>query len=302
LPRAREFGLQFARDEAGKDLVGDMKAISGEPVRRADRHHLEQGRQGPSEPRLGPPKSSRTAKPGAGPTAARKPKEILYYGAFSGNEDWVHELKAAIGYKRCCRTITTKSSAPAGIKHAHDIKQIEAFASKMMPEQKANFRIMSFGDEISLGQHQLQDPKLNNKFRVLAQGRKESRRRTSAFEPDQANLTPYSNRGLTALGSPAWFTQQFNEEERFAAYRAMTQRTKELIGPHVLTGANYSPIMVLYYGPIYQWVDIFKQQGMTMFWAEDYVFSVPEVPQIVSWSLAQARCAVKYQNYRSTIT
>ncbi len=32
LPGAKDFALQFARDEAGKDIVGDMKAISGEAV------------------------------------------------------------------------------------------------------------------------------------------------------------------------------------------------------------------------------------------------------------------------------
>ena len=52
--------------------------------------------------------------------------------------------------------------------------------------------------------------------------------------------------------------------------------------------------LVLYYGPIYQWVDIFKQNGMSMFWGEDYIFSVPEAPQIFSWMMSQVRCGVKY--------
>ena len=77
----------------------------------------------------------------------------------------------------------------------------------------------------------------------------------------------------------------------------MTKLAKELIGPHVLTGANYSPHHgCLYYGALYQWIDIFKHQGMNMFWAEDYLFSVPEPPQMISWSFAQMRCATKYHN------
>ena len=35
---------------------------------------------------------------------------------------------------------------------------------------------------------------------------------------------------------------------------------------------------------------------MSMFWAEDYVFSVPEVPQIASWMFGQIRCATKYHH------
>ncbi len=75
----------------------------------------------------------------------------------------------------------------------------------------------------------------------------------------------------------------------------MTKLAKELLGPQVLTGANFSPHHgTLYYGSIPQWIDLFKQRGMSMFWAEDYVFSVPELPQIVSWQFAQMRCATKY--------
>ncbi len=61
-------------------------------------------------------------------------------------------------------------------------------------------------------------------------------------------------------------------------------------------GANYSPHgLALYYGPIGQWVDMFKHDGMGLFWTEDYVFSVQEIPQIVSWMFAVTRCAVKYR-------
>jgi len=63
----------------------------------------------------------------------------------------------------------------------------------------------------------------------------------------------------------------------------------------VLTGANYSPHhLALYYGPVFQWVDNFKHGGMSMHWAEDYIFSVPEAPssnpgsdlQVRSWDIS----------------
>jgi len=65
----------------------------------------------------------------------------------------------------------------------------------------------------------------------------------------------------------------------------------------VLTGANYSPHGApQYYGPIYQWVDMFKHKGMSAFWTEDYIFSVPETPQIVGWMFATAHAGAKYHN------
>jgi hypothetical protein len=295
LPGAAQFGLQFARDAAGKDVVGDMKAISGEPVVvPIDITWNKEAKVRPSRDWaaeiIKDSKSWRKANGG------KKPKEILYYGAFSGNEDWVHDLKATIGYNTMLPEKYEQVKRAKFHTHAGSIPAIEAVAKNMTPEQKADFHIMSFGDEISLGSINYKDPKNTEKFRAWLKAKKITKD-DLGVEPDQAMLTPYASGASRPAARQAWWSQQFNEEERFAAYRAMTQRTKELIGPHVLTGANYSPHHgCLYYGPIYQWVDIFKHQGMSMIWAEDYIFSVPEVPQIISWSFAQMRCAAKYHN------
>ena len=90
---------------------------------------------------------------------------------------------------------------------------------------------------------------------------------------------------LETAGNPrlVWYSNLFNEEERFADFRARTELVKKELGPHGLAGANYSPHhLALCYGPIFQWVDIFKHNGMSMFWAEDYIFSVPETPLVVT--------------------
>ncbi|MBI3821092.1 MAG: hypothetical protein HY289_00255, partial [Planctomycetes bacterium] len=292
LPGAKEFGLQFARDEAGKDLVGDMKAISGEPVVVP----IDITWNKDAKVRLSRDwaneiiKDSKTWRKANG---GKKPKEILYYGAFSGNEDWVHELKATLGYNTMLPAKYEQVKRGGLHAHAHNIQQIEAYAKKA---DKDTLRVLSFGDEISLGNINYKDPKLNDKFRVWLKAKKVTKD-DLGVEPDQAALTAYSTGASRPSARQAWWSQQFNEEERFAAYRAMTARVKELFGPDVLTGANYSPHHgCLYYGPIYQWVDIFKHKGMSLIWAEDYIFSVPEVPQIISWSFAQMRCAAKYHN------
>jgi hypothetical protein len=283
----KEFGVQFSRTADGKNLVGDLKAVNGDAavvpiditwhkdaVVKTSRQHAREI--------IADSKTWRKLNGG------KRPQEILYYGAFSGNEDWVHELKAALGYN----THLPDKYGPVKVSnlhaHAHNPAEIQAYAKTL--KDKDRLRVLSFGDEISLGTINFKDAKLQEKFRAWLKT-KGITKADLGVDPGEASLSPEGNPRL------AWFTQQFNEEERFAAYREMTKLAKELIGPHVLTGANYSPHHgTLYYGPIYQWVDIFKQQGMTMFWAEDYVFSVPEVPQIVSWSFGQMRCATKYHN------
>ena len=70
---------------------------------------------------------------------------------------------------------------------------------------------------------------------------------------------------MTPIGDPrlVWYSNQFNEEERFAAYRDMTKRgRRSLIGTHGSPGPTTRRTTAgLYYGPIYQWVDIFKHRA-----------------------------------------
>jgi hypothetical protein len=88
----------------------------------------------------------------------------------------------------------------------------------------------------------------------------------------------------------------------FESAQTLTRLTRELIGPQVETGVNYSPHYPLpqYYGAQKQWVDIFKAapDALTMFWTEDYLFSVPQLPQTFSWTYAQIHCGIKYHKQK----
>jgi hypothetical protein len=216
----------------------------------------------------------------------KKPKEILFYGVFAGGEDWVSDLKDALGYNTQLPDKYDHVRRDGLHAHVFGVDEIRKFAATL--KDKDDFRVLSFGDEISLGEINYADPKLQTKFRAWLKA-KGVTKADLGVEPEQATLTK--------TGSPrlAWYSNLFNEEERFAEYRENTRVAKEAIGAHVLTGANYSPhTLALCYGPVFQWVDVFKHNGMGMFWGEDYIFSVPEVPQILSWMLAEVRCGVKY--------
>lgn len=285
LGAGKEFQIQFARDAAGAQVVGDLTVNDKDTavipiditwkkdavVKTAKQHALEI---------IADSKKWRRSNGG------KKPKEIAWYGAFSGTDDWVHDLKDALGYNTILPDKYDHLKRDGLHAHAHSIAEIQALAKRTPDKDK--MRVISFGDEISLGRINYKDPKLNEKFRAWIKAKKYTRE-DLGVEPEKAEL------GET--GRLAWYSNLFNEEERFAHYRAMTEEAKKLFGKDVLTGANYSPHhLALCYGPVFQWVDIFKHQGMSMFWAEDYIFSVPEAPQIISWMFAQMRCATKYHN------
>ncbi len=285
LPGAKEFAVQFARDAAGAQVVGDFTAADGgtavvpiditwnakSRVKTAKEH---------ATALLADSKNWRKANGG------QKAKDILFYGAFNGPEGWVFDLKSAMGYNTVLPAKYPQAHVSNLHAHAGSLAEITAFAKQL--KEKDRLRVLSFGDEISLGRINFQDPKLQAKFRAWLAA-KGVTKADLGVDPAAAALAE------TGDGRLVWYSNLFNEEERFADYRAMTELAKKEIGPHVLTGANYSPHhLALFYGPVFQWVDIFKHAGMGMMWAEDYVFSVPEVPQIASWQMAQVRCGVKY--------
>lgn len=285
LAGAPEFAVQVARDPAGKDLVGDLKVRNGEEiVIPLDITWKKDARVKTSQQHAA--EISVLTKTWRKANGGKKPRDILFYGSFSGKEDWVLALKDALGYNTLLPDQYDHVKRDGLHAHVFGVPAIQKFAAKLT--DKDRFRVLSFGDEIHLGSINFKDPKMQEKFRGWLKAK--------GVTKDELGVEPAAA-VLAKDGGPrlAWYANLFNEEERFAHYRENTLAAKTALGAHVLTGANYSPhTLALYYGPVHQWVDIFKHQGMSMIWAEDYIFSVPEVPQIISWQFAQMRCGAKY--------
>jgi hypothetical protein len=287
LPQGAEFAVQCSRDAAGKELVGDLRVKQGEAVLVPIDITWKKGARVKTsrawaEELMAASKGWRTANGG------KKPRDILFFGAFGGSDDWVFALKDRLGYNTGLPDRYEHARRDRVAAHYGTIDAIRKLAAGMKPEDKERLRVISFGDEIGLGRINFTDPKLQAKFRdwLKARGIGAAELR---MPPSEAKLTDKGDARLV------WYSNLFSEEEVFAGFRATTAFVRQTFGPDVLTGANYSPHhLALCYGPIHQWVDLFKHQGMSMFWAEDYIFSVPEVPQVLSWMLAQMRCAVKY--------
>ena len=132
----------------------------------------------------------------------KKPKEILYYGAFGGNEDWVHELKATLGYN----THLPAKYEPVHVRNLQrtrtSIKEIEAYASKLTRSKKQNLRVLSFGDEISLGSINYKDAKLQEKFRGWLKTKGITKEDLGVELEQVASRNRHSQRETRQRGSP----------------------------------------------------------------------------------------------------
>ncbi|MDP6357538.1 MAG: beta-galactosidase trimerization domain-containing protein [Planctomycetota bacterium] len=285
--------IQIAQDVSGQQMIGDLKVPNGEAINIPiditwnPKARVKTSRQLASE-LIEKSKTWRKANSG------RKPRHILFYGAFRGKGDWVMQMKDALGYNTMLPDKYEHVKRDGYHTHAGNEARIKSLAASL--KEKENFRVLSFGDEIHLGRINYKDPNNLKKFHDWLDAKKLKKRDLGVKPEDAPLLGPraVTNEKTRRL---VWYSQLFNEEERFAHYRSLTELAQKVIGPHVLTGANYSPHhLALCYGPVYKWVDIFKHQGMSMFWTEDYIFSVPEAPQIISWMFAQIQCGVKYHN------
>ncbi len=287
LPGAQgRFRVQVARDAQGREVVGDVALESGESIvvplaiTWDDQARVRSSRELAEQ---------LTAAAAGWPKAhPKKPEEILFFGAFRGQEPWIPRLKDALGFNTDLPEGYEKTPWEGLHSHLHNEQQIRAFAEKR--SDTSTLRFVSFGDEISLGRINFNDPANLEKYRAWLKQRGVTEKELGG-PIDQAQLLAEGD------AREVWFSNLFNEEQRFGSFRERTQLVEQLLGKHVRTGANYSPHhLALCYGPVFQWVDIFKHRGMSMPWAEDYIFSVPEVPQILSWMFAQLRCGAKYHD------
>ncbi|NQU11429.1 hypothetical protein HQ590_11600 [bacterium] len=291
LPGDATFDFQIARDQSGQDLAADFKLASGETfvipkdiAWNRDAKVLTSREHAAKLVELAKTKW-RTANGG------KKPQKIAFYGDFRKlpNQSWADSLKDALGYNTLLPDPYPHLKRD-GYGFTYDAAAMQKYASSLTPEQRVNTRILSFGDEVQLGEIDYNSAANLAKFRAWLQKK--------GLTKDDLGVDPAAA-PLTKTGDPrlVWYANLFNEEERFAPFAANTRLAEQLFHPDVLTGANYSPHHApQYYGPIFQWVDLFKYRGMKAFWTEDYIFSVPESPQIISWMFATMRCGVKYHD------
>lgn len=295
LPEATAFPVQVARDAAGQDLVGDIDAVrNGEAVVipiditwnterrvRTSREHAEDLIRAARE-------EWRTANQGG------KPRKLLFYGEFRNDEDWALRLKDALGFNTMLpepfETVEVDALYHPRGGRLTNMQRLQTMIDGIADRNRT--RVISFGDEIHLPNIDFDDPESQENFSNWVEQRGLIRE-DLGVEPEEAKLADRETNPRIY-----WYAQLFSDEQIFKhLFRAMTGHVEREVGPQALTGANYSPHkQPQFYGPLNQWIDIFKHRGMSMFWTEDYIFSVPQPPQIISWLFAKMHCATKYHD------
>ncbi len=295
LPGNVTFDFQIARDPEGKDVVASLQLPSGAaliiPKEIAWDKNAKVILSKDHASRITELAKTkwRTANNG------KKPEKIAYYGAFNkrAGETWVDTLKDALGYNTLLPDNFAHIKRDGYFQHTHNAVEIKQYAESLTPQQRENMRILSFGDEIYIPEINYAEPANNEKFKKWVKAKGLTAADLGGIDPASATLSKANPR-------IAWYSNLFSEQEGFLVFADNTKLVEQLFHPDILTGANYSPHAApQYYGPISQWVDIFKVRGMKAYWAEDYIFSVPESPQILGWMFATVRCAVKYHNLPS---
>jgi hypothetical protein len=299
------FEVEVSRDPEGKDIVGRMPVLNGEaiilPIDIAwNKQSVVKTSKQHAEEIIKLSKTQwRTANGG------KKPQTLAVYGAFRASnpadQAWVDQFKDALGYNTQLPDSLTHLQHDGYHQHSFGIANIQAFAGKLTQQQKDNFRILSFGDEIHVAAIDATKPDNNAGFRQWLAAQNLTAADLGGVDPKNANLEMPAAAlpAKQAFKSPeiAWYSTLYSEVKAFEEFRQNTLAAEKAIGPKVWTGANYSPHGApQYYGPIFQWVDMFKHKGMSAFWTEDYIFSVPESPQIISWMFATAHAGAKYNN------
>jgi hypothetical protein len=160
--------------------------------------------------------------------------------------------------------------------------------------------IVSMGDEIHVGGYEPENKKQQDRFRDylthLRSLTPEERVRLYAIhaelpDPPAATLTKNANDGTNF-----YWSQLFQIDRGIDDLKTRTEIVERVLGTNVFTGANYAP-HPHYWPRVGQWVRLFRRHGMTMPWAEDWTFQVPEVSMQVSGYLCDVfRCAAKYEN------
>ena len=222
-----------------------------------------------------------------------KPRHIAFFGSFDrGGKPWAITLKDALGYNTQFPNGSGYEKLPVDGYYQH-LRSPDAFTdyATALGERAKNFRVCSFGDEITIRGANFNKPEIAEQhlapFRVWLKKKGVTSKDLGGIAPEQAPLT-----GNNRIN---WWSKLYGAEVSFTNYRSLTQAAKKAFGPQVETGANFSPHHgVSYYGEQLQWIDAFKHNAMTMFWSEDYIFSMAEPPQIFSFLFARAHCAVKY--------
>lgn len=135
---------------------------------------------------------------------------------------------------------------------------------------------MSLGDEISLPAPS--GSGVDEAFRnwLKSQGLRPGEVDPAAGDWDQITYTPDPKLKDDNPGRYYW-SKRFQHDYGIGEIKKRTDILRRHL-PHASVGANYSPHYPsehMFLGEVFKWVTVFRKEGMTLLWSEDYIWQVP---------------------------
>ncbi|MCS7045448.1 MAG: beta-galactosidase trimerization domain-containing protein, partial [Gemmataceae bacterium] len=226
-----------------------------------------------------------------GYTFAAKPGDAKYTAA-------LNEFLRLIGATALGRDSTDDIGGNGLIRGYIDVRDVptnklEEYC-KNLGERAAKIAVVSLGDEIGLGGPPAKD---HQGFRAWLQSRK---LQPDDVDPGAANWEQimYSPTEAAAKAKPRLYYWS-----KIYAYRVGIGQLKERTDilrkylPNAGIGANFSPHhQHMYLGDTHHWISLFREDGMTMPWGEDYIWQVPVASsQINGIMVDMFRAAVRHR-------
>lgn len=173
--------------------------------------------------------------------------------------------------------------------------QLEAICQNLSQEAKQSIKVVSLGDEISL-------PVPDTKASKEAFVQYLQSRNVNPLDIDPSgdwNKITYSPDPKIKETQPALFywSKRFRNHYGIQKIKELTDVLRKYL-PNAGIGANFSPhhggYIHSYLGEVFQWINCFREDGLTMPWSEDYIWQIPVgSPQMNEINLDMFRCAVR---------
>lgn len=222
------------------------------------------------------------------PVAGPPPRRTLVYGyTFAprpGNAKFNEALAEFVrltGATALGRNVVEDVNDKSGLVQGYidvrgqSVAQLEALCQKLKAEGRADrIAVVSLGDEIGLNTPRADD---HAGFRAWLRTQNVRPADLDPAAGGDVNKLVYSPTPETAKSKPGLYYYS-----KLYAYRHGIRTLKELTDvlrrhlPNAGIGANFSPHHgSMYLGPTHHWVSVFREDGMTMPWGEDYIWQVP---------------------------
>lgn len=223
----------------------------------------------------------------AEPKVGKTPERTLIYGyTFDALDEGGKHAKAVEEFKGLFNLRSTRDDGGyIDVRSVKTDKLVEHCQTKLSVDRK-DIAVVSLGDEIRLPMPRSDEDKAAFGKWLKARG------------ADPAEVGEYDPSPDLRESNPGRFYWSKRYEYDFGI-RKIKERTdilrKQL--PNAGIGANYSPHYPqehLYLGEVHKWVSVFRQEGMTLPWGEDYIWQVPVAsPQVNNINLDLFRAGLR---------